>query len=175
MLAVLCSIAELLPLIHPLRPQPHPSPVLRQKAAKLLPGTICLAAPVLSLAGLLQNLLLEKAALSRTPAATAADVLINWHSAVLGLYLGCARSASPIAYARLPSAAHGCHKCHRLLPHHARTGRHRALTWMMIAFRPDDTSISCAEVMYRSRRSLFSSALVASRSKSACGGMQQCP
>ena len=37
-----------------------------------------------------------------------------------------------------------------------------------MAFRPDDTSTSCADVMYRSRKSLFSSALVASRSKSAC-------
>ena len=52
-------------------------------------------------------------------------------------------------------------------------GENRAqtqLTWMMMAFRPDDTSTSCADVMYKSRKSLFSSALVASRSKSACSG-----
>ena len=43
----------------------------------------------------------------------------------------------------------------------------------MIAFRPDLPSISSAFVMYRSRRSLFSSALVASRSKRACAATQR--
>ena len=43
----------------------------------------------------------------------------------------------------------------------------------MIAFRPDLPSISSAFVMYRSRRSLFSSALVASRSNRACAATQR--
>lgn len=46
-------------------------------------------------------------------------------------------------------------------------GRH---TWMMMAFRPPVTSASLAEVMYRSRKSAFSSVFVASRSNRACGG-----
>ena len=42
---------------------------------------------------------------------------------------------------------------------------------MTMAFRLEETSISCADVMYRSRRSFFSSVLVASRSNRACGGL----
>ena len=41
---------------------------------------------------------------------------------------------------------------------------------MTMAFRLEETSISCADVMYRSRRSFFSSELVASKSNRACQG-----
>lgn len=44
----------------------------------------------------------------------------------------------------------------------------QGLTWITMALRAVATSTSLAEVMYRSRRSLFSSWLVASRSKMAC-------
>lgn len=43
------------------------------------------------------------------------------------------------------------------------------LTLIRIALREAEMSISCAPAIHRSRRSLFSSALVASRSNRACG------
>ena len=49
------------------------------------------------------------------------------------------------------------------------------LTWITMALRAVATSTSLAEVMYRSLKSLFSSWLVASRSKMACAACRPSP
>jgi hypothetical protein len=56
---------------------------------------------------------------------------------------------------------------HQIIEYMYRYNSITLLTWMRMALREDETSTSLAPVMYRSRRSAFSSALVASRSNRA--------